>query len=235
MTLLNYLVGTPPINGVAWTLIIEVLFYALVALMLPLLKAWPRLGIACAFGVLVLLQAVAHAHSIVFLLAVNGVYVTYMFLGSLIYLRRAGQIGSGFFMAASLAFWGVFLRGVSGIVLQPPYDLSDYGVSYALAWLIVLVTLLLDDRVHLGKVTAFFSRISYSLYLNHGGVGLLALTLLYPRLGYPVSLVLTFSLVVAISAASYRWVEAPSQRLARRWTRRIANNRLAPAGSGPVP
>jgi len=234
-TLLNYLVGTPPINGVAWTLIIEVLFYALVALMLPLLKAWPRLGIGCALGFLVLLQAVAHAHPVVFLLAVNGVYVTYMFLGSLIYLRRAGQIGSRFFVAASLGFSGVFLRGVSSIVLQPPYDLSDYGVSYALAWLIFLVALLLDEHIRLGKVTAFFSRISYSLYLNHGGLGLLALTLLYPRLGYPASLALTFALVVAISAASYRWVEAPSQRLARRWTTRTAQNRLTPAGSGPAP
>jgi len=220
MTLGNYLVGTPPVNGVAWTLVIEVLFYVIVALLLPLLKARPRVAMCAAFGGLALLQIVAHANAVVFLLAVNGVYATYLFLGSLIFLRWAGRIGNGFFVAGTLAFAGLFLRGVRDIVLQPPYDLSDYGVSYALAWLAFLVVLLLDDKLRLGKVSAFFSRISYSLYLNHGGLGLVALTLLYPWLGYPAALALTFPLVVAISAASYRWVEAPSQRLARRWTTR---------------
>ena len=220
MTLGNYLAGTPSVNGVAWTLVIEVFFYTIVAVLLPLLKARPRVAMCVAFGALALLQIVAHANAVVFLLAVNGVYVTYLFLGSLIYLRWAGRIGNGFFVAGTLAFAGLFLRGVRDIVLQPPYALSDYGVSYALAWLAFLVFLLLDDKLRLGKVSAFFSRISYSLYLNHGGLGLVALTLLYPLLGYPAALALTFLLVVAISAASYRWVEAPSRRLARRWTTR---------------
>jgi peptidoglycan/LPS O-acetylase OafA/YrhL len=220
LTLSNYLLGTPPINGVAWTLIIEMLFYAFVALLLPQLKARPRTAICLAFGLLALLQWQAHSHAVVFLLAVNGVYVSYLFLGSLIWLRWAGRIGNGFFLAGSLAFMGLFLRGVRMIVLQPPYTLADYGISYALAWLIFVAVLLLNNKLHLGTVSAFFSRISYSLYLNHGGLGLLALTLLYPQLGYPAALALTFPLVVAISAASWRWVEAPSQRLARRWARR---------------
>ena len=64
----------------------------------------------------------------------------------------------------------------------------------------------------------FFSRISYSLYLNHGGLGFVLLALLVPALGFPVSLAITLVLVVAVSAASYRFVELPSQRLARRLT-----------------
>ena len=220
MTLGNYLVGTPSVNGVAWTLIIEVLFYALVALLLPLLKTRPRTAICVAFAGLALLQAVRGANTVVFLLAVNGVSVGYMFLGSLVYLRWSGRIGNAFFLSGSVAFWGLFLHGVRNIMLQPPYTLTDYGVSYALAWIAFIVFLLLDSKLRLGRIAAFFSRISYSLYLNHGGLGLLALSLLYPPLGYPAALAVTFALVVAISAASYRWVEAPSQRLARRWTAR---------------
>ena len=102
--------------------------------------------------------------------------------------------------------------------------MSGYGTSYAYAWMTVVVLLLLDSRIRLGRIMAFFSWISYSLYLNHGGLGLLALTLLYPWTGYPLGLLLAFAGVVAVSAASWRWVEIPSQRLARRWTVRKAGH-----------
>lgn len=218
MTLSNYILGTPPIHPVAWTLVVEVLFYAMVVLLLPLMKTRPRLAMGLAFAILALLQWYGRSNFYLFLLAVNGVYVTYLFLGSLVYLRWSERIGNRFFLLGSLAFAGLFLRGVSEIVAQPPFTVTDYGVSYALAWLCFVVLLLIDDKIRLGRVSAFFSRISYSLYLNHGGLGTLAITLLYPLLGYPVSLALSLALVVAISAASYQWVEAPSQRLARRWT-----------------
>jgi peptidoglycan/LPS O-acetylase OafA/YrhL len=219
-TLGNYLIGTPPVNGVAWTLIIEVLFYATVLALLPLLKARPRTAMAVAFAGLALLQAIARTSAVVFLVAVNGVYVTFLFLGSLVYLRWAGKIGNGFFVLATAAFWGLFLHGIARIVLQPPWTLSGYGVSYAFAWFAFVALLLVDRHLRLPRIPAFFSRISYSLYLNHGGLGMLALTLLYPRTGFVVAFAIAFAAVVAISAASYRWVEVPSQRLARRLTTR---------------
>ena len=217
-TLGNYLIGTPPVNGVAWTLVIEMLFYVMVLLLLPLLKARPRTAIGVAFAALALLQAIARTGDVVFLLAVNGVYVTFLFLGSLVYLRWAQKIGNGFFVLATAAFWGLFLYGIARIVLQPPWTLSGYGVSYAFAWFAFVALLLVDRHLRLPRIPAFFSRISYSLYLNHGGLGMLALTLLYPRTGFAAALAIAFAAVVAISAASYRWVELPSQRLARRLT-----------------
>jgi peptidoglycan/LPS O-acetylase OafA/YrhL len=226
MTLTNYLLATPAINGVAWTLIIEVLFYIAVALLLPLLRKNPRLAMVIAFMALAALQILARVHWTVFLLAVNGVYVTFLFLGSLIYLLWAKRIGMRFFVIGTIAFWGLFMHGIAKIVAQPPFDVTDYGVSYAFAWLAFVVLLLLNDRIRLGRVTMFFSRISYSLYLNHGGIGLLLLSLLYPVTGYPLALVIAFGIVVGISAASYRWVEAPSQRLARTWTTRAPTQPL---------
>jgi peptidoglycan/LPS O-acetylase OafA/YrhL len=109
---------------------------------------------------------------------------------------------------------------MAAFALVPPFQLSDYGVSYSMAWLAFIVLVLLNDTLRLGNVTLFFSRISYSLYLNHGGIGLMLLTLLYPLVGYPVALLVTFPCVVAISAASFRWIEAPSQRMARTLTSR---------------
>jgi peptidoglycan/LPS O-acetylase OafA/YrhL len=102
MTLANYLLGTPAINGVAWTLTIEVLFYSCVLLLLPLLKSRPRVALALAWTGLAALQYVAHASAFVFLLAVNGVYVTFLFLGTLIYLRWSGRVGNLFSRRARL-------------------------------------------------------------------------------------------------------------------------------------
>lgn len=218
MTLANYIIGTPPINGVAWTLIIEVMFYVVVFSILPLLRKRPRTAIVVAFAALAGLQAVAKTNDVVFLVAISGIYVCYLFLGSLIYLRWAGRIGNRFYVSASVAFAVLFLVGFRTHVVQPPYTFTDYAVSYAYAWLIFVALVLLNDRIRLGRVSNFFSRISYSLYLNHGGLGILALTLLVPRLGYEASLVLAFAMVVAISAASHRWVELPAQRWARRLT-----------------
>ena len=219
MSLGNYLIGTPAVNGVAWTLIVEVLFYVCVFALLPLLRSRPRVAIAAAFAGLVLLQVVAKTNAVVFLIAVNGVYVTYLFLGTLVYLRYAQRIGNAFFVIGTAAFWALFMFGVNRYVAQPPWTVTGYGVSYAFAWFAFVALLLADRHIRLDPVTAFFSRISYSLYLNHGGLGILGLTLLAPRLGYPIALLVTFAAVVAISAASYRYVELPSQRLARRLTK----------------
>lgn len=218
MSLANYLVGTPAVNGVAWTLIVELLFYVAVLALLPLLRTRPRAAIVAAFVFFAALQLVAKVHWAVFLFAVNCVYVTFLFLGTLVYLRYSQRIGNAFFVAFTALFWALFVVGVERHVAQPPWTVTGYGVSYAFAWIVFVALLLVDRHVRLGPVTGFFSRISYSFYLNHGGLGFAALTLLVPSLGFPVSLAVTLVAVTAVSAASYRYVELPSQRLARRLT-----------------
>ncbi|MCC6869949.1 MAG: acyltransferase [Burkholderiales bacterium] len=220
LSLANYLVGTPAVNGVAWTLVIEVLFYVCVLALLPLLRARPRVAIGVAFGALGVLHMVAKSHWVVFLLAVNGTYVTFLFLGTLVYLRHAQRIGNAFFATMTALFWGLFILGVERHVAQPPWTVTDYGVSYALAWLVFVALLLVDRHLRVGPVLGFYSRISYSFYLNHGGLGFVALALLVPSFGYPLAVAITLVLVTAVSALSYRFVELPAQRLARRLTAR---------------
>lgn len=223
-SLLNYVVGTPAVNGVAWTLVIELFFYLSVLALLPLLRTRPHVAIAVAFAALVLLHVFAKVNAIVFLVAVNFVFVTFLFLGTLVYLRYAQRIGNTFFVVATALFWGLFVLGIQRYAAVPPWTVTGYGVSHALAWLVFVALLLVDRHIRLDPVTAFFSRISYSLYLNHGGLGFLLLALLVPSLGYPVAVVLVLAAVIGVSALSYRWVELPSQRLARRLTAGVQGN-----------
>ena len=50
-------------------------------------------------------------------------------------------------------------------------------------------------------------------------IGILLLTLLYPRIGYPISIGITLVAVMAVSVVSWRWVEEPSKRVSRRLLR----------------
>lgn len=216
LSLLNYLLGWPPINGVAWTLIIEMLFYLWVALCLPLWQRWPRLALGLSCLALAILQRNAHAGAHVFLLSVNGVYAGYLLLGATWYFWWSGRIGRFFFGVISLVLWGLFLHGVGAIVAQPPFTLSDYAISYAFAWLLFAWVLSLHQRWKPARPWLWLGQISYSLYLYHGAVGLVFLDLLQPTLGFPSALLAALTLAFLLSYTAWRWIELPSQQLGHR-------------------
>ncbi|MDD2746869.1 MAG: acyltransferase [Acidithiobacillus ferrooxidans] len=221
VSLLNYLLGWPPINGVAWTLIIEALFYLWAGLILPLLQTRPRAALFLSWTAIALLQWQAHAGMHIYLLAANAVYLTFLFLGVCLYFFWAGRIGRWSFVFASIAFWGLFLHGTAHIVAQAPYTLTGYGVSYGLAWLLFALLLLVEGRVRPWAALTRIGDISYSLYLYHGAAGLVLLSLLTPALGYPIALALALIAAVTCSWLSWRYVERPSQGLARHVTKRL--------------
>jgi peptidoglycan/LPS O-acetylase OafA/YrhL len=231
MSLLNYIVGTSPVNGVAWTLIIEVMFYVIVLALLPWYRDRPATAVVATWLGLAVIHALAKINGIMLMIAVNSIYATYLFLGTLVFLRYSGRIGTRFFAVATGMFWALFIVGVERHVAQAPWTTQGYGVSYALAWLVFVGLLLVDRHITLGPVTAFFSRISYSLYLNHGAVGVVTLTLLTPLTGFPLALALAFIVAVCASAIAYRWIERPSQDLGRRVGRKLdaASAPLTPA------
>lgn len=216
MSLLNYLVAWPPINGVAWTLIIEMLFYLWVALLIVPWRRWPRMALTISGLALALLQWQAHASATVFLLAVNGVYVSYLLLGACWYFLWSGRIGWPSFATFSLLLWLLFLRGIDQIVAQPPFTFTDYAVSYAFAWVLFGFVLHLHQRWQPGLHWLMLGKISYSLYLYHGALGLITLDLLTPALGFPLALLATLTIVLIVSYVAWRLIELPSQKLAHR-------------------
>lgn len=236
-TLLQELVGVPAASGVYWTLLVELVFYALCMLL-----AWRgSLDRAAHLGVLALALLGLHV-GIVFtlwladldgsLLALLPFHLSLMLCGALYRLRLGGQplpaVAQGC-LRALLAVYLVVFPLAAVLALGP---LHNYVVSSALGVAIFHVGscwLRVETRF-----TDWVGRISYSLYLFH-------MPVYYPLLWWvsrqPVDSpwrnqhILFYVLVstlaaLAVAALAYRWVELPGMRLGRRcaqwWQARAA-------------
>ena len=221
MTLLNYVhAPTIIVNLVAWTLIVEMIFYFLVFLFLPWLKTKPS-GVICVYLVMVALamQCAQSLGDSFYLFVSSLVYIPYLLLGQIVYFYWAKKIGSWESLLFSICAYWLAIEG--GLTFHRHYYEGDgaYGVSFAYAYLLFWLLLLANEHLSIGKIGRFFADISYPLYLNHGLVGLTLLPLLEPFIGFSLSFLLSIGGAILVSWCSFSWVETPCNRLARRITR----------------
>jgi peptidoglycan/LPS O-acetylase OafA/YrhL len=216
-TLWNYFdVPDKAINGVAWTLAIEVLFYLFCLVMLPLLKSMPvaASGFMTAFCAVVLLRAHDLGDRFFLFADVSG-HLPLLLLGQATYLLWAKLARGWQFTLLAVVNYLVFiiaLRQVHAGFFAPS---NSYGVSTTFAYLLFVIAMLLGPRLRLPRIIGFYSKISYSLYLLHGAVGIALLDLLVGRIGFVPALLVALLAVTLCSYLSWRWIEQPSQRLAR--------------------
>lgn len=200
--------------GVAWTLVIELLFYALMALMMPLLKSGaPASGVVLASWVPLFVVVSARDHGAVFFLVASSFsYVPLLLVGSAIYLQKNTDTRWWIVWPLAVANLGVFMMGVQ--VIHTAFWSWDNAylpsVGYALALFLVCI-----DR-SAPRPLKFIGDMSYSVYLLHGVVGF-AVVALFKHHGLDNALpwVATLASLLA-SYAMLRLVERPSIALGRR-------------------
>lgn len=202
--------------GVGWTLLIEVIFYGLVALTIPLLRGrWVALGVAGISLVPVLTGLLAREFGDrFFLLAAAIAYLPVLLMGSAIYLGHqrlcpavVALVLLGF--NAAVFAWGVAHIHTSFAPLENSYLLS---LVYALSVLLLAMTRPAPSP--LCKV----GEISYSLYLLHGTLGFAAIEWMVRGMGaLPWVPWLATAAMLLVSLAMWRWVERPCIQLGRRW------------------
>lgn len=209
---------------VTWTLVIEMLFYALTFVVLTLSRRRPMVATVIMIGA----WAAACIAMINWgsLAGQNGalvLYVGFLLVGRLLYLwdkRGYAGVDVGVGVVVVLGMYGVFVETMEPGFLLTPGGWS--GVEPLVSYGIALAVFFVCMRWAPGRVIrplSFLGDISYSLYLLHIPVGITVLNLL-ALVGVPESFASLAAIAASILAAwvGYRLVERPSQALARRFS-----------------
>lgn len=204
--------------GAAWTIAVEIMFYLLLAAMIPVLRRATWLAIAIELD-LVFVVLCTHAlggpdyHAFV----VNVAYLTIPLMGQALWAgwtKRVPPWAAGLFV---LVAWALF-RWSGDLDIDPDYIPRPLPVGYAFA--LLLIGLLAERKLVRRKVWIALSERSYSIYLLHGVVAFPVMHLLIDRLPLWATLTVGLATTAAAVELSYRFVERPSHDLGRRLARR---------------
>jgi peptidoglycan/LPS O-acetylase OafA/YrhL len=219
LTLANYLV-VPQVAlvGVAWTLVIEMVFYALTAATQFARGSPHRIAFNLVFIALVIWRRGAFGPSFL-LLAVSVAYLPVLVMGQTLYWWLArGRLSAAWGLSYLAAASGLFLLGVRAIqpAFAPVTNSYLISVAYALLLFVVAMRVRFPER----RLVRLLSDTSYSLYLLHGIFGWMVLAALIGKA--PLGLVIALAMAASLASAyiAHRLVETPFNRLARRLSRR---------------
>lgn len=219
VSLINYLIVPQVVLvGVAWTLIIEMVFYAITALTQFMRRSPHRIAINLAFCALVIYQRGAFGPEFG-LFATVASYLPILVMGQAVYWwLEAKRLSWRWGFAYLAAAWGVFLLGVRAI--HPEFAPADNSYAISVAYALLLFVALLNVRLPEWRAIRFLSDTSYSVYLLHGLLGEQLLILLL-RHHMPVTLAIAAAAAASLAGSwiTFRFVERPTQRLARVLTR----------------
>ncbi|MFD2418084.1 acyltransferase family protein [Amycolatopsis pigmentata] len=231
--LVNYLIFPQVVLvPVAWTMIVEVLFYLLLMAVLPALRRWPWLGIALELTfIFVVMMSRSQLNASYSLFAVNVSYLPAMLLGQIIWATTTKKIPlwtGGVFTGVA---WSLYV--LADIINVGRID-SSYNLSLAFAVLCFMMGYFAEPKLRQWKFWTSMSERSYSLYLLHMLVSFVVLQLLRPILPFPIAAIIAIGAVFGVVELSYRFVERPSHTLARKLSHR-APAREPAAEEPPAP
>jgi peptidoglycan/LPS O-acetylase OafA/YrhL len=198
---LRDLFGVPAIDGIVWTLEVEIKFYLVCALLAPWLRrASPWLLVA-----LVIMGCAVEQRF------VAAPYLPFMSIGTALHFNHRGML-PGKWLAPLVVAIGGFL-----CVAMPGYLQGSYATALGL----FLIFYVARDHARPVAPLAWLSAISYPLYVVHGIMGYVAMRVMLDLSIPPVAAILTaFILALAVSRALHVAIELPTQRLGkepRRW------------------
>lgn len=220
------------IIGPAWTLLVQVFFYAFVAATIPLLRrhAWLPPALAAALVIVVLGLTTAGEDIDTRRFGVIAAYFPVLIIGMLISLVRAGKVS----MPAGLGIGGAhFLLFVWADRIGGHFHTgTEHPRTLALVVGVVILAMAANDRVSRAKLTSAWSARTYAIYLLHPLCLYPMLDWLTPDLGTDLALLLALLLLVTMTELAHRFFEAPINRWVRAREKRGSPPPRAPARSG---
>jgi peptidoglycan/LPS O-acetylase OafA/YrhL len=219
--------------AVAWTLAVEVLFYATLVAVLPLLRRRMWLAIAVQLWLVLMLLITYRAFTDEYrAFVINMVYVLIPIMGQAIWAAWTGRIPAwlaGMFVTAA---WLMFVWA-GHLQVDPEYIPRAFPIAFAM--MLFLIGLFAEPYLRQRRFWTELSERTYSIYLLHGSVAFPLMHWLFDRL--PLWLTVLIAVVATGLAAelSYRFVERPSHNLARRLSKRRARTSEPEPEPSPEP
>ena len=209
------------IDGIVWTLEVELKFYLACAAIGTVTSLRSGLAILISMVLLTLFCCTADfsppVHRIVSVVAIAAPFLPFMFLGTCFYNHQHGNWSLG-----KTVLIGVVLAALSSInflQVQPQLGLPPryFFASYSLALVIFTLAYTFQNLIPYSRALNALAEISYPLYVVHGVSGYVLLTVLM-NAGCPPYPAIAISMATAIAVAYVLHVviEKPSLRLGRR-------------------
>ncbi|HWJ72128.1 MAG TPA: acyltransferase [Kaistia sp.] len=215
--LISWIVPSPRAISVVWSLIPELIFYAIVFILLGSMKKTP---VKATLWMMLLYCVVVFPMRISPQMAYFGYFTVYLpifFIGRIFYLEQQRQISIRAAMALIFVCAGMFISVYNG---RFPDELfrSDSGRIWNYVFAIGLFYgLMVSGLRHCPRPIAFCADISYALYLIHLPVGIFVLNALDPSpLPFVIRTILAIAAAFGAAYLMHLVVEQPAQRWARR-------------------
>lgn len=216
LTLTQSIFNQRSMDAVNWTLSIEVFFYIVIALFRKKVSSGNCtiiFTIAITFGLFVStvsnLTQIYHFNNLelsIYGLKMAMLYTIYMLIGTLFHYHIEQQISTPKLIAYVLAIFSIMVVVWYNGPFEEQTPKSPLNYSYAI--LIFSTCYMLRDRFRKNKALSFLSSISYPFYALHSIIGYATLRILFDKgLGVPVSLAITFILIISLSIAVHFTIE----------------------------
>ena len=210
MTMLSGFVGVPPIDGVYWSLFVELKFYALVALVLVFGKIRSAELLLLIWLAATILIEAFNLGKLRYLLITD--FSAYFIAGATLFLVWSRGL-SPTRIGLTLAAW---IMAISQCVRQVPELDRHYGTSFniyiiaAVISFFFLVMILVSLRATgpFGKINwLVLGALSYPLYLIHQNIGFMIFNLTYQRLNQYILLFGAIAFMLCCAYVIHRFVE----------------------------
>jgi len=215
-TMMQDVLRVESIDGVFWTLMIELKFYILSAIFFY-------------FGIL---KKINHIILFFLLLSVVSLYLGYidgnrkflnnlwsylmlMYLGTSFYFYQIKDISKKTLIFLILIVMSYYF--ISQFFLSNVSYGNIFGYSIATLFSIPIFWIALFYKRSISRITSFFGRISYSLYLLHQVLGYLLIDKFTEIIAAPYAQLATIFVMTVVSLIVNRYIEIPTNRLGHKY------------------
>jgi peptidoglycan/LPS O-acetylase OafA/YrhL len=214
ITLVNYVQHPQTVLlGVTWTLVVELIFYLLLILLLPVFRRAPWLAIAVELALIKIVMMTRQEFGPGYAqFAFSMSLATLPIIGQIIwagYTRRINGWAAAGYLAVA---WWLFIWAKE---YQVGHIDAGYPTAVALAILFFLLGLFGEPYLRSQPVWTFLSERTYSIYLVHGITVFAVLDAVYGRLPLWLAVAVALAVTAGVVEISYRLVERPTSSLGR--------------------